>query len=112
MTNDLIPENLTLLYQGEEMLRERALALVAGDPRLCLHLAVMEHAMDLADLLRQFETADEDLKVFQMLGMRIFNAFGASLKLALSGYAQDSALLMRDILETVSCSTCSKASGH
>ncbi len=36
-----------------------------------------------------------------MLGMRMFNAFGASLKLALSGYVQNGALLMRDILETV-----------
>lgn len=32
--------------------------------------------MDLADILRQFETADEDLKVIQLLGMRTFNAFG------------------------------------
>ena len=37
----------------------------------------------------------------QVLGMRIFNAFGASLKLALSGYSQNSALIMRDVLETV-----------
>jgi hypothetical protein len=31
----------------------------------------------------------------------MFNAFGACLKLALSGYFQNSALVMRDILETV-----------
>ena len=30
-----------------------------------------------------------------------FNAFGASLKLALSGYSQNSALILRDVLETV-----------
>ena len=36
-----------------------------------------------------------------MLGIRTFNAFGASLKLALSGYSQNGALVMRDILETV-----------
>ncbi|MGF1620863.1 MAG: hypothetical protein ACFCUR_09635 [Rhodomicrobiaceae bacterium] len=57
--------------------------------------------MELADVLRQFNTADEDIKVIQMLGMRTFNAFGASLKLALSGYFQNSALVMRDILETI-----------
>jgi hypothetical protein len=57
--------------------------------------------MDLADVLRQFETADEDLKVIQLLGMRTFNAFGASVKLALSGYSQNSALILRDVLETV-----------
>lgn len=96
----MLPENLALLYQGEEVLRQRALEAVAGDPHLILHLIVVEQAMDLADLLRRHETSDEDLKVIQMLGMRAFNAFGASLKLALSGYGQNSALLMRDILET------------
>ena len=57
--------------------------------------------MDLADILRQFDTNEEDLKVIQLLGMRTFNAFGASLKLALSGYSQNSALILRDVLETV-----------
>ena len=57
--------------------------------------------MDMTDLLRQVPTDDEDMKVIQVLGMRTFNAFGASLKLALSGYTQDSALILRDILETV-----------
>ena len=33
--------------------------------------------------------------------MRTFNAFGASLKLALSGYTQIGVLILRDILETV-----------
>ncbi len=57
--------------------------------------------MDLCDVYRQIETDDEDEKVVQLLSMRVFNAFGASLKLALSGYSQNSALIMRDILETV-----------
>ncbi|HEY8593981.1 MAG TPA: hypothetical protein VIL84_01955 [Devosiaceae bacterium] len=39
--------------------------------------------MDVPDILRQFDTVDEDLKVTQVLGMRTFNAFGANLKLAL-----------------------------
>jgi hypothetical protein len=72
-----------------------------GDQRLAPHLPVVERAMDLADLLRQHEIDDEDLKVVQMLGMRSFNALGAGLKLALSGYHQNSALILRDILETV-----------
>jgi hypothetical protein len=36
-----------------------------------------------------------------MLGMRLFNAFGSSIKLMLSGYSQTSAVLLRDVLETV-----------
>src|SRR3546814_17785988 len=56
--------------------------------------------MDLIDVFRQFDTSDEDIKVIQVLGMRIFNALGAALKLSLSGYHQNSALILRDVLET------------
>ena len=48
-----------------------------------------EAAMDLADMLRQFNSSDEDLKVAVILGMRTFNAFAASIKLMLSGYHQN-----------------------
>ena len=75
--------------------------MIKADDRLAMHLRVVERCMDLADLMRQFPTDDEDLKLIEMLGMRLFNAFGASLKLALSGYGQNSALIMRDVLETV-----------
>lgn len=101
MSDDVIPENLKSLHSEEEQLRQKALALVKSDDRFSLHLSVVENAMDLADVLRQFGTDDEDMKVIYVLGMRLFNAFGASLKLALSGYMQNSALIMRDVLETV-----------
>lgn len=97
----VIPSNVAGLHSGEEQLREKALGIIARDERLQLHLATVEAAMDLADVFRQFDTSDEDLKVAQVLGMRTFNAFGASLKLTLSGYHQNSALILRDVLETV-----------
>ncbi len=96
-----IPDKLRNLHRQEEELRRKAVALVEGDNRQALHLSVIEHAMDLADILRQYPADEEDMKVIQVLGMRMFNAFGASVKLALSGYVQNSALIMRDILETV-----------
>jgi hypothetical protein len=96
-----LPPRLASLHRGEEMLRGKACEIVERDERLQLHLVVVERSMDLADRLRQFETEDEDLRLLQLLGMRTFNALGASLKLALSGYSQNSALIMRDILETV-----------
>jgi hypothetical protein len=89
------------LHHQEEQLREKALDLVQGDQRMQLNLAIVEAAMDLADVFRRHDTGDEDLKAIKMLGMRTFNAFGASLKLALSGYSQNSALLLRDVMETV-----------
>ena len=97
----MMPPNLLGLYRQEEELRVKAVELVAADARYALHLCVIEEAMDLGDMLRQFETVDEDLKLVQVLGMRLFNAFGACLKLTLSGYSQNAALIMRDILETV-----------
>ena len=96
-----LPDNLVSLHSQEEQLRNKALELIAQDGGLALHIAAVEQAMNLGDLLRQLPTDDEDMKVIQMLGMRMFNAFGASLKLALSGYNQNSALILRDILETV-----------
>ena len=101
MSEHSIPEKLRSLHGQEEGLRARALELVAADARLALHVRIVENAMDLADLLHKAHSADEDMKVIQVLGMRTFNAFGASLKLSLSGYSQNSALIMRDVLETV-----------
>ena len=97
----IILANLDALHDGEEQLREQALRIVDGDTNLQLHLKIVEAAMELANIFRQFDTIDEDLKVAQVLSMRMFNAFGASLKLVLSGYHQNCALILRDILETV-----------
>lgn len=95
-----LPKNLQRLHDAEQSLRDKSLELIR-DEGSGAHLMVVELAMDPADLLRKFPTDDEDLKVAQILGMRTFNAFASSLKLALSGYMQNSALVMRDILETI-----------
>jgi hypothetical protein len=101
MFEEKLPDNLRTLHLQEEDLRSKALELIAEDQGLPLHLDMIESAMDLCDLYRQVATNDEDEKAVQLLSMRVFNALGASLKLALSGYSQNSALIMRDILETV-----------
>lgn len=100
-TPDQILSKLAGLRQGEEFFRSKALEIIGANALLQQHLAVTEAAMDLADVLRQFDTTDEDLTVIQILGMRTFNAFGASLNLTLSGYHQNAALILRDVLETV-----------
>jgi hypothetical protein len=96
-----IPENFLRLHKGEEDLRTKAEQLVFANPRLALHLHVTESAMELADMHRQMGSDDEDQKVIRLLGMRCFNAFAASIKLSLSGYWQVSAMVLRDVLETV-----------
>jgi hypothetical protein len=95
------PENLARLHIAEERCRKEALNLIAKNDRMRLHLDVIEAGMGIANILRQFSTDEQNLRVIQLLGLRTFNAFGASLKLALSGYGQNSALIMRDVLETV-----------
>jgi len=95
------PANLHRLHESEEFLYEKAVGLIEADPRLLLHATVIEQAMDLLDTFRQFHTHDEDLKVIQMLGLRLFNALASSARLLLGGYAQTSAFVLRDGLETV-----------
>ena len=94
------PENLVRLHLGEEQLRQKALHFLSNDHRLQQHAMIIECVMDMLDLLRQNRTDDEDMKVVQILGMRVFNAFAVSVKLTLSGYSQNAALVLRDILET------------
>jgi len=109
MTRDIIPQKLAILHNAEELLRQKARSMIADDARLQLHLAVTEAAMDLADVLRQFNSSDEDLRVAVVLGMRTFNAFAASIKLTLSGYRQNSALILATFWKRSSCWTCSLA---
>lgn len=97
----LLPENFILLHNEEEQLRVKSLASIRTDQDLLLHLNIVEAAMGICNHLRQFQTNDEDLKVIQLFGMRMFNAFAASIKLIMSGYYQKGGMIMRDILETV-----------
>src|SRR3546814_20605247 len=83
-----LPQNLTNLHIAEKLLRDKALDIVVKDERLKLHITVVEAAMDLIDVFRQFDTSDETIKVIQVLGMRIFNALGAALKLSLRSEAR------------------------
>jgi hypothetical protein len=63
MTRDVIPQKLARLHSAAERLRQKASGIIAADPRLQLHLAVTEAAMELADILLQFNSSDENLKV-------------------------------------------------
>jgi hypothetical protein len=93
-------ENLERLHSFEEQLRVQAFQLIAHDKRLSMHVAIVAAAMDMIDVYRQTGSDGEDDKVVQLLGFRIFNDFASSIKLALSGYSQTAALILRDILET------------
>lgn len=101
MSDNRLPERLTQLHLGEEDLRRRACALIQKTPLLRTHLDVIECAMDIMDVLRMAGKNDKDDEVVQALGIRIFNDIASALKLALSGYSQTAAMILRDVLETV-----------
>jgi len=101
MTEDRYFDKFITLHAGEESLRAQSLALIAGDADLRAHAGIIEQGQDLLHVLihNGQHTDDDDLAV-RMLGIRLFNACAASLKLLLSGYSQNAALQFRDILET------------
>lgn len=101
MTKPIFPNNLDGLYKQEQFLREQAIEIIEGNPKLSLHLHAVERAMSLAKIVVDCPKDDEDFKVVKMLSIRMFNAFGAILTLIFSGYHQNGGMVMRDILETV-----------
>lgn len=93
--------NLKNLHTQEEALRKKSIEVVLSDPEMCLNISMIEEAMDVSVNLQQILGTTEDFQVIDMLSKRFFNALGASQKLALSGYYQNSALILRDVLESV-----------
>ena len=59
-----VPENFRLVHAREEELRARAEAVVEVNPRLGLHLLVVERAINLADMFRQVPTENENCTPF------------------------------------------------
>ena len=88
-------------HAHEEKLRAESMALIESDPDFGRRLEMIEKAMAIIFMFtidHTSRTADENTA--QMLGVRLFNAAGAGLKLALSGYYQPAFHQARDILET------------
>ncbi|WP_288926755.1 hypothetical protein [uncultured Maritimibacter sp.] len=96
----MVSEKLEQLWQGEEELRVKAKDVILASEDLQLHIRIIEKTMDLADVFRRVGSDEEDVKVLRVLGMRAFNGFASSLKLALGGYSQNAAMILRDLLET------------
>jgi hypothetical protein len=101
MTDDLFFDKFIGLHQGEESLRAQSLALIAADADMRMHASIIEQGQDLLNvLIHSGKHKDDDDLAIRMLGIRLFNASAASLKLLLSGYSQNAAFQFRDILET------------
>jgi hypothetical protein len=94
-------ENLIALYNLEEQLRATSLAVIQADADLSEHwYLVAEATTAIYAFSHDHVHVSEDELVLQLLGIRLFNAAGASIKLGLSGYYQKAFHQIRDVIET------------
>ena len=94
-------DNLISLHNGEEQLRASSLAVIQADADLSEHwYLVAEATTAIYAFSHDHVHVSEDELVLQLLGIRLFNAAGASIKLGLSGYYQKAFHQIRDVIET------------
>lgn len=94
-------DNLTSLHDQEEKLRERSVAALEVDDALTAHWTLVAEAMNaIYAFTHDHVHGSENELTLQYLGIRLFNAAGASIKLALSGYYQKAFDQVRDVIET------------
>ena len=94
-------DNLTSLHKHEEELRARSLATIEADASLSDHWNLVAEAMNaIYAFTHDHAHESENELTLQYLGVRLFNAAGASVKLALSGYYQKALDHVRDVIET------------
>jgi hypothetical protein len=94
-------DNLVGLHRFEENLRVNSLAAIEADPVMSDHWNFIAEAMNAIHAFTHDHVhKSEDELTLQYLGIRLFNAGGASIKLALSGYYQKAFHQVRDVLET------------
>jgi hypothetical protein len=94
-------DNLGSLHKHEEELRTKSLATIKADAALSDHWILVAEAMNaIYAFTHDHIHGSENELTLQYLGIRLFNAAGASVKLALSGYYQKAFDQIRDLLET------------
>ncbi len=94
-------DNLRSLHEHEETLRAQSLEAIAAEPALTDHLNIISEAINLIYAFsHDYQHQDDDELTLRLLGIRLFNAAGASIKLALSGYYQKAFDQVRDLLDT------------
>src|SRR6185312_10714043 len=82
-------ENLVALHLHEEEIRTKSLAAILQHVALSDHWAIVAESMSITyAFAKEHEHQSDDELTLQLLGVRLFNASAASIKLALSGYYQ------------------------
>jgi hypothetical protein len=94
-------DNFVSLHEHEERLRGQSLDAIKADAALADHWTLVAEAMTaIHTFSKDHICGSENELTLQYLGARLFNAAGASVKLALSGYYQKAFDQVRDLLET------------
>ena len=93
--------NVQSLHEHEEKLRAMSLEAIRNDAALTDHLDLVSEAMNgIYAFAHDHQHQSDDELTLQFIGIRLFNAAGAAVKLGLSGYYQKAFDQVRDILET------------
>ena len=94
-------DNLVSLHNHEEELRANSLEAIKADATLSDHWNLVAEAMNVIYAFTHDHVHESENELtLQYLGIRLFNAAGASVKLALSGYYQAAFHQVRDVIET------------
>jgi hypothetical protein len=94
-------DNLDALHRHEEQLRAQSLESINARADLRDHFQIVSESMNVIYAFsHDHEHGSDDELTLQLLGIRLFNAAGVAVKLALSGYYQKAFDALRDILET------------
>lgn len=95
-----IPENLLSLHTGEEEIRDKSLVFIGKSQNMMEHLNMIQESMNhIYAHVREHEHNSPDELTLQLFGIRLFNAAGAAIKLAFSGYYQKGFMVIRDMVE-------------
>jgi len=96
-----LPDNLESLRKEEDNVRAQSLLHLNANPAFVDHLALVHDCLDAIHVFTiTHVNVDEEELVLQRLGIRLFNGGACGLSLLLSGYYQNAASTIRDLLET------------
>jgi hypothetical protein len=96
-----LPENLSLLHDGELNYRAETVKAIEADPDMMDHIELLESVMDYIHVFVLRPPKDLDNETVQLLATRMFNDLAAAYGQLTRGYYQIAAMILRDVMEIV-----------
>ncbi|MHA6692474.1 hypothetical protein [Devosia sp. A449] len=94
-----LPENLSLLHDGELNYRAETVKAIEADPVMMDHLELIESIMDYIHFFVLRPPKDLDTETVQLLTTRMFNDLAAAYGQLVRGYYHIAAMILRDVME-------------